>query len=572
MPSQRLTALEIQGSQVRVTGPPFPAAVENKLIELCRFQPEGATHAESYRTGEWDGFINLYRYGRFPVGLLDRVQMTLMVMQQPYDLHDYRPHREPDPVQPIIPLRDYQEPHVDAALARDRALTQAPTGAGKTVMFCHLLARLGLDALVVVNTTELVDQTMKTMAKVAMMCGVHGTSDTIRSWVEAPWEWAGPLWMVTTWQTLYSLIKSCKKQPRPTTKKQVRIANDDIHLHKELQTALTDSLDNVIDSRKLARQLVNPLAGERPESGKREETDEEFAARLVKWRHDDAKRREFIRPFRRFLARFGVVIGDEAHIAGAECVSKVFEWLPAKRRYGYSATPWRNSGDDLRMFGAVGDLLPGLTASELIRRGHLVKPKIKFLNIERMDPAVKVEISDYGRWDVVMREGIVENQARNRILVKKALELVEAERVTLIMCQFHRHGEQLELLLRDQIPEARFIHGTMRPSVRRDYAQRFRKGEIRAAVSSSVWNTGFDAPVLSGGVFAGPYKSNTVNIQRGGRLLRTFQGAVPAYGKTNWTKEDAMIYDTWDPFPYLRNWQTDRFELWKLEEEFEVIP
>lgn len=58
-------------------------------------------------------------------------------------------------------LRDYQEEAVTSALKNQRGIVWVPTAGGKTVIFSHLIAKLGVPTLVLVRNTDLMIQTMQ---------------------------------------------------------------------------------------------------------------------------------------------------------------------------------------------------------------------------------------------------------------------------------------------------------------------------------------------------------------------------------------------------------------------------
>lgn len=62
-------------------------------------------------------------------------------------------------------LREYQRTCVEAAAQHHQGYVVAPTGAGKSVIGCALLARAGQRALVVVHTAELLSQWTRTIEK-----------------------------------------------------------------------------------------------------------------------------------------------------------------------------------------------------------------------------------------------------------------------------------------------------------------------------------------------------------------------------------------------------------------------
>ena len=83
-----------------------------------------------------------------------------------------------------LPLRDYQQDCLDVILNKyqegtRRQLVSMATGAGKTVVFSHLIRRIARPTLVLAHTTELIEQARE---KIRMVCPgldvgvVNGTS------------------------------------------------------------------------------------------------------------------------------------------------------------------------------------------------------------------------------------------------------------------------------------------------------------------------------------------------------------------------------------------------------------
>lgn len=58
-------------------------------------------------------------------------------------------------------LRDYQEEAVEASIKNQRGIIWVPTAGGKTVIFSHLISRLGVPTLILVRNTDLMIQTMQ---------------------------------------------------------------------------------------------------------------------------------------------------------------------------------------------------------------------------------------------------------------------------------------------------------------------------------------------------------------------------------------------------------------------------
>lgn len=134
------------------------------------FAVPGAEFNPSYRNGDWDGRRHLLRRGpemAFPSGLLTRVRRVLAECGVVCREEDPR-LRPPaslrlSPSGP--PLRDYQIEAVQAALAAGRGVLQMATGAGKTLVAAHLIARLACPAVFFVHTRDLLEQALDVFSR-----------------------------------------------------------------------------------------------------------------------------------------------------------------------------------------------------------------------------------------------------------------------------------------------------------------------------------------------------------------------------------------------------------------------
>lgn len=196
--------LTINGAMVSIRGQ--SRELDQRINEACRFQPEGVKFSQKYLDGEWDGYYNLWRYGKADIGLLNIIKRILYIEEERFKLTDYRQTEKPTPVS-IIPkyaLRDYQQPVFDNIVKRGGGIIRLPTGAGKTIVALHILARYGLPGLLLSPTKDLVDQTMTRAEEAAGVDMTHMTSE----WIKDPdRDWSAPFWAVATWQTILSIVK-----------------------------------------------------------------------------------------------------------------------------------------------------------------------------------------------------------------------------------------------------------------------------------------------------------------------------------------------------------------------------
>jgi len=139
------------------------------IDQVTRFKSQGFEHSEKYKAGKWDGFTRLYQFNKktFPIGLLETVEMQLIINDVNYEIIDNRvfKHFKPLDIKTDVQLRDYQENAVEKAIKRKRCLIQLPTGAGKTLVGIILTARLRIPTVFYVHKKELLYQTTASYKK-----------------------------------------------------------------------------------------------------------------------------------------------------------------------------------------------------------------------------------------------------------------------------------------------------------------------------------------------------------------------------------------------------------------------
>jgi superfamily II DNA or RNA helicase len=136
----------------------------NRLIRLAAFQNPEFYRAQAMRLSVWDkprviGCAENYpRHIALPRGCLDAAQDLLRENAIRCDLRDERNAGEPIDVRFVGTLRTDQEAAVAAMLRDDVGVLCAPTAFGKTVIAAALIARRGVNTLVLVHRTELLKQ------------------------------------------------------------------------------------------------------------------------------------------------------------------------------------------------------------------------------------------------------------------------------------------------------------------------------------------------------------------------------------------------------------------------------
>jgi superfamily II DNA or RNA helicase len=160
----------------------LPQALANRLIRLAAFQNPEFYKAQAMRMSVWDkprvigNAENYPQHIALPRGCLDAAVALLRDNGIACDLSDERFGGEPIDVGFVGTLRLDQEAAVAGMLRHDTGVLCAPTAFGKTVTAAAMIARRGVNTLVLVHRTELLKQWQERLqAFLGMGNGVVGT-------------------------------------------------------------------------------------------------------------------------------------------------------------------------------------------------------------------------------------------------------------------------------------------------------------------------------------------------------------------------------------------------------------
>lgn len=247
-----------------------------------------------------------------------------------------------------------------------------------------------------------------------------------------------------------------------------------------------------------------------------------------------------------------VYVFDECHVIGTDTIKQIYKVINPERIYGFSGTPYRGDGSDLQSNGILGDQIINISASELIEKGFLAKPFIKFVNA----PPAYSGGKDYHS---IYRECIVENNARNQMIVDNTKMLLDKGYRVLILFKQIKHGKILQELFDENGIDIEMLYGNDSLDKRNKVKAKLQKGKIKAILASTIFDLGVDLPILSGMVLAGSGKSEIRSIQRIGRIIRKYPG-----------KDSAAVIDFIDEAKYLKQHSKKRYDTYASEDGFVV--
>jgi superfamily II DNA or RNA helicase len=249
----------------------------------------------------------------------------------------------------------------------------------------------------------------------------------------------------------------------------------------------------------------------------------------------------------------GIII-DECQHCASETVQIISDYsINARYRWGVSATPYRDHGDDILIDACFGRVISEVNASYLINKGYLIKPEIFIVPIKEGMP------SNLNGYQSYYKSGIVENINRNKTIASITKKLYEQGRNILILCKHIEHGKMLNTMIENSV----FLHGATSGEERLRHLEKMRKREERITIASIIFDEGIDCRALDTLILSGSGKSSTRALQRIGRVLRPYE--IDGY-----KKKDAIVIDFEDHCKYLLQHSKKRIKIYKTEPNFSI--
>lgn len=228
--------------------------------------------------------------------------------------------------------------------------------------------------------------------------------------------------------------------------------------------------------------------------------------------------------------KFGCVIVDEAHHVPASTFRTVLAHLPARYRFGLTATPERDDGLTRLLDLCVGPRLFEIGQADLVRLGHLMRPEVRPLY-----SSFSFNYEGSQDHERCMR-ALIADKERNRLIVDRVVDDARAGCLVLVLSGRVEHCRRLDRLIRDRGVRVKLLTGAVDRSDRREILDAFRRGLVPVVVASTVADEGLDVPRLDRIVLAYPGRAKGRTTQRLGRLMRPHSGKKPP-----------VLYDVVDP-------------------------
>lgn len=243
-------------------------------------------------------------------------------------------------------------------------------------------------------------------------------------------------------------------------------------------------------------------------------------------------------------------IGDECHHASSStwydtlmlCENAVY-------RFGLTGTVDKSDEVNyLRLLGCMGEVVYKISNDFLIKRGYSAKPTIYFTEIKK--PELKSD-----NWLRLYKEGIVENEYRNRKIAEQVAKHCEQGDSCLVIVNHTTHGRKLKELIEEKGVLVEFTHGNRSSFDRDRLLNELRDGKLQCLIATTILDEGVDVSNIDALWLAAGGRSMRQVLQRIGRGLRV--------GKN---KNSVSVYDFLDLMhPLLAKHTKERYMIYKKE-------
>lgn len=216
-----------------------------------------------------------------------------------------------------------------------------------------------------------------------------------------------------------------------------------------------------------------------------------------------------------------VLITDELHtMVDGNVWSKVFaKFVNTYYRWGFSATPYKRLSGELLSTSIYGPVIAKESYLDCIKKGYLTKPEVLVYRYKQYG-------LPYGmKYQQAYKERIVENEDRNLLICKIALEHFKNNKKVFIAVTHLNHGRLLKQMLETVLGKDKviFAEGSTSLEKRQEAIKKFEQGGI-ILLSSSIFNEGVNIKSMDVLINARCSLSQTTFLQTIGRCLRLAPG------------------------------------------------
>jgi superfamily II DNA or RNA helicase len=209
---------------------------------------------------------------------------------------------------------------------------------------------------------------------------------------------------------------------------------------------------------------------------------------------------------------FGLIVVDEAHHSPCNSWRKILDTLPARYKYGFTATAWRKDQLEFIMWKVIGRIRHKVERQEAVDAGRIMVPKVEW---QKTQFTYDFEHSNWIR----MISALAKNRERNKLILETVQQRLTTTSRALVLTDRIRHAKRLAILLNDLEPAV--LTGDMDSSTQKFMMERIRKGTRLTIATIHLLGEGVDVPGWDLLFLVSPFSPGPRVLQALGRITRT---------------------------------------------------
>ena len=224
--------------------------------------------------------------------------------------------------------------------------------------------------------------------------------------------------------------------------------------------------------------------------------------------------------------KFGLVILDECQRCPAVTFREIIIHLNPYYLYGLTAIPCRRDKLETIMFQTLGPPNTTIPIEKVAEHGGIIMPTVKYR-------AIHSKRIDTNNIQNILKEHIVHNVSRNRIIVSDVIKEVVNNNFCIVISDRREHCEILYDLISVGWEHTGIATGKYSKKYVQEQIDRYNKKEITVLVTTfQLLGEGFDVPFINRAFIAMPFRAEGKAVQLIGRIQRSAPG-----------KKDSILYD-----------------------------
>ena len=213
---------------------------------------------------------------------------------------------------------------------------------------------------------------------------------------------------------------------------------------------------------------------------------------------------------------FGCILTDECHHSPALMWARILQQLPARFKYGFSATCWRKDGLGFLMQRLIGSKTATVSRKEVEAEGKIVRPDVEVVPTEYF-----YSLEDSSEWTKMITD-LVRDPERNYLIKQEVSKRIATDTQALILTDRIEHANLLSRMLQDLSPV--LLTGELTKTDRAQAMKKVRKGTQLTIATTHLLGEGIDVPGWDLLFLVTPISGGPKTLQAAGRVTRPAPG------------------------------------------------